>query len=73
MNARRRLLLDARSRRGIPAREVAYLTRMTEAMVSKIENGHSPVTDETIGRYLRAELISDEEASTALRAAKDAA
>lgn len=43
------------------------MAQMTEAMVSRIENGHTRVTDETIGRYLRAGLITDDEAATALR------
>lgn len=74
MHIRQALVREARSRKGIPAREVARLAHMTEAMVSRIENGHTPVTDETVGRYLRAGLITDAEAADALRQpSKDAA
>jgi transcriptional regulator with XRE-family HTH domain len=73
MHARNILVREARTAKGKSGREVARLVNMTESMVSKLENGHLPVTDETLGRYFRAEIITAEQLTDALRVDKDAA
>lgn len=67
MQTRTELVLLWRTRKGKPAREVAYLTGMTESKLSKLENGHLRVSDETIGRFVRAKLCSPTEAGEAMR------
>lgn len=66
MTARNQLLRTAREASGKKAHEVAALVQCDTGRLYKLENGTLPVTEETIRRYLAADLISRAEATEAL-------